>query len=88
MRVGTITNVKAELPVRRRVVIRADSSADNVIWRLPRPVKGSKHGHKYRLAHVVDGVGVLRYDYGAGRGDHRHWMELNGLMFLWIWPRC
>lgn len=64
--------MKAELLVRRRVVIRADSFADIVIWRVPRPVEGSKHGYKYRLAYVVDGVCVLRYDNEAGKGDHRH----------------
>ena len=64
--------MKAELLVRRRVVIHADSFADIVIWAVPRPVKGSKHGYKYRLAYVVDDVCVLRYDNEAGKGDHRH----------------
>jgi len=33
---------------------------------------GSVHSFKYRLAHVVRGVCVLRDDNEAGRGDHRH----------------
>ena len=28
------------------------------------------HGFKYRLAFVVNGVCVLRYDNEAGKGDH------------------
>ena len=43
-----------------------------VIWRVPRPVAGSADGYKYRLAYVVHGVCVLRFDNEAGKGDHRH----------------
>lgn len=28
--------------------------------------------YKYRLAYVVRGVCVLRYDNESGKGDHRH----------------
>lgn len=30
------------------------------------------HSLKYRLAYVVEGECVLRYDNEAGKGDHRH----------------
>jgi len=43
-----------------------------VIWHLPRVLPGSAHRFKYRLAFVVDGVCVIRYDNEAGKGDHRH----------------
>jgi hypothetical protein len=43
-----------------------------VIWRLPRKLPGSTHDFKYRLAFVVDGICVLRYDNEAGKEDHRH----------------
>ena len=33
---------------------------------------GSPHGYKYRLAYVVRGECVLRYDNEVGKGDHRH----------------
>lgn len=36
------------------------------------PVAGSTHAFKYRLAYVVDGVCVVRYDNEVGKGDHRH----------------
>ena len=47
--------------------------AELVLWRVPKPLKGSKHSYKYRLAYVVDGECVLRYDNEAGKGDHRHY---------------
>jgi hypothetical protein len=40
--------------------------------RLPKPVKGSSHQFKYRLAFVVSGKCVLRYDNETGKGDRRH----------------
>lgn len=33
---------------------------------------GSDHNIKYRLALVVDGTCVMRYDNEAGKGDHWH----------------
>ena len=33
---------------------------------------GSPHRYKYRLAYVVGGECVLRYDNESGKGDHRH----------------
>lgn len=46
--------------------------AELVLWRLPKPLEGSLHRFKYRLAYVVRGVCVLRYDNESGKGDHRH----------------
>jgi hypothetical protein len=46
--------------------------AELVLWQVPKPVVGSAHGFKYRLAYVVRGVCVLRYDNEIGKGDHRH----------------
>lgn len=46
-----------------------------VLWRVPKPVAGSTHTCKYRLAYVVGGVCVVRYDNEAGNGDHRHFGE-------------
>lgn len=43
-----------------------------VVWQLPRPVPGSRHPYKYRLAYVVDGVCAIRYDNESGKGDHKH----------------
>ena len=43
-----------------------------VIRRLPEPLPGSRHRFKYRLAYVVHGECVVRYDNESGKGDHRH----------------
>ncbi len=42
------------------------------MWQVAAPVPGSAHGFKYRLAFVVNGACVLRYDNKAGKGDHKH----------------
>lgn len=62
--------MKAQELVKQRVVISADVFADIVIWQVPAPVSGSSHRFKYRLAFVVHGQCVLRYDNEAGKGDH------------------
>lgn len=64
--------MKAQLIARTRIVYAEAAFAELVLWRLPAPVRGSAHPFKYRLAYVVDGVCVLRYDNEAGKGDHRH----------------
>jgi hypothetical protein len=62
----------AELLIDERHVFDARAFVEIVVWRLPRPVRGSCHFFKYRLALVVDEVCVLRYDNETGKGDHRH----------------
>jgi Family of unknown function (DUF6516) len=56
----------------RRVVLAPDTSVEVTIWRVPRPISPSMHAFKYRLAYVVAGECVLRYDHERGKGDHRH----------------
>jgi hypothetical protein len=64
--------MRAALVLRQRVMLATDRFAEIVIWELPKPLRGSAHGFKYRLAFVVDGLCVLRFDNEAGKGDHRH----------------
>lgn len=56
----------------RRVAVAVDAFVEIVIWRVPEPVPPSTHGLKYRLAYVVTGMCVVRYDNERGKGDHRH----------------
>jgi hypothetical protein len=56
----------AELLIDERHVLDARTFVEIVVWQLPRPVRGSVHPFKYRLALVV------RYDNEVGKGDHRH----------------
>jgi len=66
-----MSNMKAELLMRERRVLET-GFIEVVVWRLPQPLSGSTHSLKYRLAYVVAGECVLRYDNEAGKGDHRH----------------
>lgn len=64
--------MKAVQLVSTRIVYSEDAFAEFVLWRLPKPLDRSAHGFKYRLAYVVRGECVLRYDNEVGKGDHRH----------------
>ena len=64
--------MKAEALARERHVLADDAFVEVVVWRVPRLVKGSTHRFKYRLALVVAGECVLRYDNEIGKGDHWH----------------
>ena len=54
------------------VVVAVDAFVEVVVWRVPEPVPPSEHDFKYRLAYVVGGQCVLRYDNERGKGDHLH----------------
>ncbi|MGD9951534.1 MAG: DUF6516 family protein [Burkholderiales bacterium] len=62
----------AELLLDERHILGEAAFAEIVVWRVPVSVRGSAHEYRYRLALVVDGECVLRYDNEAGKGDHRH----------------
>jgi len=64
--------MKAEALAHERHVLAEDVFAEIVVWRVPNAVKGSSHRFKYRLALIVAGECVLRYDNESGKGDHRH----------------
>jgi len=64
--------MKAELLIDERYILDEHSFVEMVAWRVPKPPRGSSHEIKYRLAYVVRGECVLRYDNEAGKGDHRH----------------
>jgi hypothetical protein len=67
-----ISNMKAIKLICTRIVYSELAFAELVLWRLPRPLSGSSHEFKYRLAYVVRGECVLRYDNETGKGDHQH----------------
>ena len=67
-----VSNMKAVQLIETRIVYSELAFAELVLWRLSQPLEGSPHQFKYRLAYVVCGKCVLRYDNEAGKGDHRH----------------
>lgn len=65
-------NIKARPLIRQRMDIDDGVFAEYVVWEVPAPVDGCEHSFKYRLALVVDGKCVLRFDNETGKGDHYH----------------
>ena len=63
--------MKARQLLDSRIIYSEEMFAELVIWQLQEPVAGATHRYKYRLAYVVRGECVLRYDNEAGKGDHR-----------------
>ena len=70
--VAIVSNMKAYLLLEERRDIAEDRFIELVVWQVPQPVRASTHLFKYRLALVVNGLCVLRYDNEAEKGDHRH----------------
>lgn len=64
--------MKAELLLRRRIIVSDTEFAELILWQLPEPVPPCQHFFKYRLAFIANGVCVIRYDNERGKGDHRH----------------
>lgn len=64
--------MKAVELLQERIIYSETAFAELVLWRVPKPVAGSIHRFKYRLAYVVAGTCVVRYDNETGKGDHRH----------------
>jgi hypothetical protein len=54
-----MSNMKATSLVQTRLIYAENAFAELVLWQLPKPLPGSIHPFKYRLAYVVE-------------GDHRH----------------
>lgn len=68
--------MKARVILDQRLTEPSGAFAELVLWAVPQPLRGSAHGFKYRLAYVADGVCVLRYDNEAGKGDHKHFGDV------------
>lgn len=66
------SNMKAIPLIRRRIILSVNAFAEVAVWRVPEPVPPSEHAFQYRLAYLVKGQCVVRYDNERGKGDHRH----------------
>jgi hypothetical protein len=74
--VGINSNMDAELLFRKRIALLEKTFVEMAVWKVRKPVRGSSHGFKYRLALVAGGICVLRYDNESGKGDHKHIEEV------------
>jgi hypothetical protein len=63
---------RAELLLRERLEYDDGTFVEMVIWRVPVPVRGSRHEYKYRLFYGRTGERLVGYDNERSKGDHRH----------------
>jgi len=56
------------------------------IWKVPND-KDRPHGYKYRLHYgYLDGACIIRYDNEKGKGDHRHFADVEEpYVFVTLW---
>lgn len=64
--------MEPSLLLNERRVLAEEAFVEIVVWSLSSSVSGNLHRFKYRLALVVKGDCVLRFDNEAGKGDHKH----------------
>lgn len=64
--------MKAEPIQKERIHLGDDRFVEVAIWSVPAPIPPTMHDYKYRLAFVVGGACVVRYDNERGKGDHKH----------------
>ncbi len=62
----------AILLLREKYIVAEAAFVELVVWQVPQKLLGSDHLVKYRLAFMMLGRCVLRYDNEAGKGDHKH----------------
>lgn len=68
--------MEAKLVIRERRVFDDGFIMEIVIWKVPTPVPPTDHGLKYRLFYGRVGERVIGYDNERGKGDHRHYGNL------------
>lgn len=64
--------MNADLLYRYREHFNNGALMEVVIWRVPKPVPGSKHSYKYRLSYGYPGQRMVGYDNERDKGDHQH----------------
>lgn len=63
---------KAALAFHDKQVLADGAILEMKIWRVPKPVTGSRHALKYSLFYGFPGQRLVGYDNEPGKGDHRH----------------
>jgi hypothetical protein len=71
-----MSNTKATLLFNEREKRPPDGFVHLKVWHLSKPLLGSRHPYKYSLSYVIAGNCVLRYDNERGKGDHRHFTNV------------
>ena len=71
--------MRATLLLKSREPLGDGRFIERVVWKVLAALAGSKQSFKYRLAFLVKGRCVVRYDNEAGKGNHRHWLAADGV---------
>ncbi|MEW8139154.1 MAG: DUF6516 family protein [Candidatus Thiodiazotropha endolucinida] len=78
----------AYLLFRDKYIYSDGALREMVIWRLPSPDPERPHGLKYRLYYGQSGQYLVRYDNERGKGDHRHYENVQGYVteekYVWV----
>lgn len=64
--------MKAINYIDERIILSNNTFVEVVVWEVSESLEGSEHRYRYRLALVIKGECVMRYDNEAGKGDHKH----------------
>jgi hypothetical protein len=70
-------NMKAELIRHNKITDDLGNTIEIKLWRVP-PTLEKPHGFKYSLVYIVAGHRAIGYDNAEGKGDHRHYGEMEG----------
>jgi Family of unknown function (DUF6516) len=68
--------MQARLIAKAKEVRDDGAIVEIVIWEVPVPVLPCTHSYKYRLYYGALGLCRVRYDNERGKGDHRHWGDM------------
>jgi len=66
----------AKLLVDRKYFLENGAIVQIRIWQLPKRTRERPHGLKYSLFYGRPGQRIIGYDNEAGKGDHRHYRDL------------
>ncbi len=81
-----VSRLKARLLLHRKRVFTDDKILEMKLWEVPSPVPGSRHFLNYSLYYGHQGARLVGYDNEAGKGDHRHYGDLEET-YTWRGPR-
>lgn len=69
--------MSAKLIYKDKIIISDEIICEMIIWQLPVNTKERPHGLKYRLhCGYRNGKCLVRYDNEHGKGDHRHYADV------------
>lgn len=68
--------MKAKLIKYVKTIDELANTIEIKIWQLPATTPDKPHGYKYSMVYVVGNARTIGYDNAEGKGDHRHYGEM------------